>query len=173
MLRPTVIRPVCLSAKPHLGPKTRFLLLWDSCGFVDVGRPLWREDGSAVYNCCWLSPAQSFLVRVLRDWWPYFSVTYSRLPQPGGPGPRIYIPQEQRSPVISPGSEFPFRRLLWLARLRWNYSNPHPRGAVVSVTARVSVTVISPLVVYRQFLRFGAKPLEIHDIFFWTEPLRS
>jgi hypothetical protein len=29
----------------HLGPKTRFLLLSDSCGFVDVGRSLWREDG--------------------------------------------------------------------------------------------------------------------------------
>jgi hypothetical protein len=22
--------------------------------------PLWREDGSVVYNCCWASPAQSF-----------------------------------------------------------------------------------------------------------------
>jgi hypothetical protein len=27
---------------------------------VDVGRSLWREDGSVVYNCCWPSPAQSF-----------------------------------------------------------------------------------------------------------------
>jgi hypothetical protein len=44
----------------HLGPKTTFLLLSDICGFVDVGRPLWREDGSVVYNCCWSSPAQSF-----------------------------------------------------------------------------------------------------------------
>jgi hypothetical protein len=26
-----------------------------------VGGSLWREDGSAVYNCCWSSPAQSFL----------------------------------------------------------------------------------------------------------------
>jgi hypothetical protein len=25
----------------------------DNCGFVDVGRSLWREDGSAVYSCCW------------------------------------------------------------------------------------------------------------------------
>jgi hypothetical protein len=25
-----------------------------------VGRYLWREDGSVVYNCCWPSPAQSF-----------------------------------------------------------------------------------------------------------------
>jgi hypothetical protein len=34
--------------------------LSDSCGFVDLGRPLWREDGSAVFNCYWPSPAQSF-----------------------------------------------------------------------------------------------------------------
>jgi hypothetical protein len=39
---------------------TRSLLLSDSCGFVDLGRPLWWEDGSFVYNCCWPSPAQSF-----------------------------------------------------------------------------------------------------------------
>jgi hypothetical protein len=25
-----------------------------------VGRSLWLEDGSVVYNCCWTSPAQSF-----------------------------------------------------------------------------------------------------------------
>jgi hypothetical protein len=29
-------------------------------GFVDLGRPLWREDGSVVYNCFLSSPAQSF-----------------------------------------------------------------------------------------------------------------
>jgi hypothetical protein len=61
MLRPTVFRPVFLGVKPHLGPKSRFLLLSDSCGFVNVGRPFWREDGSVVYNCCWSSPAKSFL----------------------------------------------------------------------------------------------------------------
>jgi hypothetical protein len=43
----------------HFGPKTRFLLLSERCGFVDVGRPLWREDWSVVYNCCCPSPAQS------------------------------------------------------------------------------------------------------------------
>jgi hypothetical protein len=47
----------------HLGLTTRLLLLADSCGFVDVGRSLWRENGSAVYNFCWSSPAQSFLGR--------------------------------------------------------------------------------------------------------------
>jgi hypothetical protein len=41
-----------LVSRPHLGPKVRFLLPSDSCGFVDVGRPLSRRDKS--------SPAQSF-----------------------------------------------------------------------------------------------------------------
>jgi hypothetical protein len=27
------------------------------------GCPLWREDGSVAYNCCWSSPAQSYLPR--------------------------------------------------------------------------------------------------------------
>jgi hypothetical protein len=49
-----------LELSTHLGLTTRFLLLSDSCGFVDVGRSLWREDGSVVYNCCWPSQAQLF-----------------------------------------------------------------------------------------------------------------
>jgi hypothetical protein len=60
ILWPTVSRPVYLGVKHHLGSKARFLLQLDSCGFVDVGRPLSREEGSVVYNCCWYSPAQSF-----------------------------------------------------------------------------------------------------------------
>jgi hypothetical protein len=56
-----VIRSFSLGLNPHLGPKTRYLLLLDSWGFVDVGRSLWREEGSVVYDCCWTSPAQSFL----------------------------------------------------------------------------------------------------------------
>jgi hypothetical protein len=60
MLRPTVSRPVSLGINTHLGAKTGFLLVLDSFGFVDVGRPLCREDSSVVYNCCWASPAQSF-----------------------------------------------------------------------------------------------------------------
>jgi hypothetical protein len=49
-----------LVTSTHLGPNTRFLLPSDSCMFVDVGCPLWWEDRSVVYNCCWPSPAQSF-----------------------------------------------------------------------------------------------------------------
>jgi hypothetical protein len=38
----------------------------------------------------------------------HFTASDSRIPQPGGPGPRIYIPQEQGDPVIPPGSGFHF-----------------------------------------------------------------
>jgi hypothetical protein len=48
-------------------------------------------------------------VRVPRDSWPYFTVSDSRLPLPGGPGPRIYMPQEKGDPVIPPGTGFHFR----------------------------------------------------------------
>jgi hypothetical protein len=67
-------------------------------------------------------------VRVLWDSWPYYTVSESRPPQPGGPGPRIYIPQEQGGPVIPPATGFRFRRLLRLAGLRWRYSNLPPHG---------------------------------------------
>jgi hypothetical protein len=64
MLRLPVSRLVGQSvfvSSTHLGLTNRFLLLSDSCGFLDVGRSLWRENVSAVYNCCCTSPAQSFL----------------------------------------------------------------------------------------------------------------
>jgi hypothetical protein len=49
-----------LVSSTNLGLTTRFSLLSDCYGVADVGRSLWREDGSVVYNCCWSSPAQSF-----------------------------------------------------------------------------------------------------------------
>jgi hypothetical protein len=49
-----------LGVEPHLGLKTRSLLLFDSYGLVFMGRPLWRQDGSVFCICCWSLPAQSF-----------------------------------------------------------------------------------------------------------------
>jgi hypothetical protein len=111
MLRPTVSRPVCLGVKPHLGPKTRFLLVSGNCWFVDVGRPLWREDGSVVYNCSWPSPTQSFSGPILAGLMTIF-----------------YCLEGQVPVVIPPGTGFPFHRLLRLAGLRWRYWNPPPHG---------------------------------------------
>jgi hypothetical protein len=75
-------------------------LFLGSYGFVDVGRPLWREVGSAVFSFCWASPAQLLIPRDSRA---YFIVSDFLTPQPGGPGSCIYFPQEQGSPVIPPG----------------------------------------------------------------------
>jgi hypothetical protein len=58
-------------------------------------------------------------------------ISDSRFHQPGGPGPRIYIPPELFGPVIPPGTGFLFQRLLRLARLRWRYSTPPPHGIPV------------------------------------------
>jgi hypothetical protein len=104
---------------------SNFIFQLNTCGYCPYVTSSWREDGSVVYICCWSSPAQSFLVRV-----PHFTVSDSRLPKPGGPGPRIYIPQEQGGPVTTAGTGFPFRRLLRLAGLRWRYSKPPPHGSI-------------------------------------------
>jgi hypothetical protein len=45
-------------------------------------------------------------IRVPRNSRPHFTVSNFRLPQPGGPGPRIYIPQGQGGLVIPPGNGF-------------------------------------------------------------------
>jgi hypothetical protein len=56
-LRLTVSHSVSLGVEPHLGPMTRYLLLF---GIYGLSHPLWREDGSAFCICCWPLPVQSF-----------------------------------------------------------------------------------------------------------------
>jgi hypothetical protein len=53
ILRPTVSRPVRPGVRHPSGTRDQFFpfSLWsflDCCGFVGVGRPLWREDGSVI-----------------------------------------------------------------------------------------------------------------------------
>jgi hypothetical protein len=98
-----------------------WMLLSESYGLDSLGRPLWREDESAIHSAItqWSEPL------ITRN---HTFLSHLRLPQPGGPGSRIYIPQEQGGPVIPPGTGFPLRRLLRLAGLRWRYSNPPPHG---------------------------------------------
>jgi hypothetical protein len=90
------------------------------------GRPLWREDRSAIYSYTYnsLSLSGSSSAELITS---YCLIWDS--PQPGGPGPRIYNPQEQGGTVIPPGIGFPLLRLLRLAELFWRYSNPPPHGS--------------------------------------------
>jgi hypothetical protein len=57
----------------HLGAK--YFFNWTLVVIVLTYHPLWREDGSIVYNWCWLSTAQSTRVRVPQNSWPYFTVS--------------------------------------------------------------------------------------------------
>jgi hypothetical protein len=98
------------------------LLMWSALSDESTGLPLTIAAGPRQRSHSW--------VTVPRDSWPYFTVSDSRLLQPGGPGPRIFIPQKQGGLVIPQGTGFPFRLLLRLSGIRWRYSNPPPRGEI-------------------------------------------
>jgi hypothetical protein len=56
ILRPIVSRPVYLSVTHPSGTRDQFFPSFfciENCEFLDVGHPLWREDGSVIYlyNC--------------------------------------------------------------------------------------------------------------------------
>jgi hypothetical protein len=99
-LRLTVGQSVCLGIERPCGTRDQILLpvgmlLSEICGRMSVGRPLWREDGSASCSVItqWSEPRRTHNRTLL---------SHLTRPQPGGPGSRIYIPQEQSGPVIPP-----------------------------------------------------------------------
>jgi hypothetical protein len=106
MLRPMVSRTVCLGVKHPSGAQDQI------CVAVRQLRVCWFGASSLTGLSFRIAagPRQCShsLVRVTRDSWPYSTLSDSRLPQPGGPGPRIYIPQEQGGWVIPLGSGFLF-----------------------------------------------------------------
>jgi hypothetical protein len=89
------------------------LLIWGALSDERMGLSFAIAAGSRQCSHSW--------VQVLQDLWPYFTVLDLRLLQPGGPGPRICIPQEKGGSVIPPDTGF-----LWLAGLRWRYLNLPP-----------------------------------------------
>jgi hypothetical protein len=102
-LRLTVSQSVCLGIEHPCETCDLILLsveilLSEICSFVSVGRPFWREDGSAIFSVI----TQWSEARRTRN---HTLLSHLRLPQPGGPGSRIYIPQELGGPVFPPGSK--------------------------------------------------------------------
>jgi hypothetical protein len=106
----------------HLGPATNFFFLLEIfigqlwvCYFVAPSLTRgWVCN--LLYNCFWSLPEQSLLSQISAEL-SHILLSYLRLPQPGGLGPCIYIPQEQDGPVIPLGTGFPFCHPLWLAGL--------------------------------------------------------
>jgi hypothetical protein len=64
--------------------------------------------------------------RGIRDYILLSQIRHS--PRHGGPGARIYNPQEQGGPVIPPDTVFPFHSLLRLAGLQLRCSNLPPEA---------------------------------------------
>jgi hypothetical protein len=60
------------------------LLMWGAVSDERTGLPFITDAGPRQRSHSW--------VRVPWDSWPYFTLSESKLPLPGGPGPRIYVP---------------------------------------------------------------------------------
>jgi hypothetical protein len=101
-------------------------LLSESCSLLSVGRPLWREDRSAVFSAI----TQWSETHRTRN---HTLLSHLRPPQPGGPGFHVCMPQDQNGPVIPLGTGFPLHRLLRLTGLLWRYSNASPHWMVLLI----------------------------------------
>jgi hypothetical protein len=84
-------------------------------GFLDVGRPLWREEGSIIfsYNCYWVLPEQSLSGPSPSELTTIFYCLLWDFPILEGQIP-VFISPRNRAAKSSPqGTGFPFRRLYY------------------------------------------------------------
>jgi hypothetical protein len=136
-LRPTLSRPVCLGVRRQSGTCDQFFFLLEIsfrqlrvCYFVAPSLTRGRVCNLLVQLLLGLARAVTLGPKSSRTH-DHILLSHLRLPQPGGPSPRIYILQEQGVTVIPPGTGFPFCHLLRLAGQRWRYSNPPPHRVTI------------------------------------------
>jgi hypothetical protein len=96
-----VSRPACLGVKPPSEAQDQIFCTVKTVGGLLTWGALSDERTGLSFTTAAIPRQRSHSqVRVSRDPWPYFTVSDSRLPQPGEPGTCIYIAQEQGGPVI-------------------------------------------------------------------------
>jgi hypothetical protein len=107
----TVVQVIAAKFKPFIFSELGFALSSSSSSYIatdgqiliffllHVRRPLWREDGSVICSAIthWLESRKTRY---------HILLSHLRLLQSGGPGPRIFIPQEQDGPAIPSSSLF-------------------------------------------------------------------
>jgi hypothetical protein len=95
-LRPTVSRPVCPGVTRPSGTRDQFFFLLEisfrqlKVSYFIAPSLTRGRVRNLLYNCFWALPEQSHLQKSR-----HILLSHLGLPQPGGPGPRSYIPQEQ------------------------------------------------------------------------------
>jgi hypothetical protein len=111
-LQPTVSRPVCLGVRRPFGTRDQFFFLLEIpfrqlrvCYFVAPSLTRGRVCNLHVQLLLGLVRAVTLGLNSRRTH-DHILLSHLRLHQPGGPGSRIYIPQEQGGAVIPPGTGF-------------------------------------------------------------------
>jgi hypothetical protein len=99
MLRPTVSGPVSWCQEPIWGPRRAFYYFQTEAGLL-MSLSFTIAPGTRQYS--------HLRFRILRDSWPSFTVSDSRLLQSGGLGFHIYTPQNRVAQLYpqAPGSLF-------------------------------------------------------------------
>jgi hypothetical protein len=107
-LRPTVSRPVCLGVRRPSGTSDQFFFLLEIsfrqvsvCYFVEPSLTRGRVCNLLVQSLLGLARAVTLGSKSRRTH-DHILLSHLRLPQPGRPGSRIYIPQEHGGPVLPP-----------------------------------------------------------------------
>jgi hypothetical protein len=120
-LRPTISLPVCLGVRRSSGTCDQFFFLLE-ISFRQLRLSYFVAPSLTIgWVCNLLVQLLLGLARAVslgsksRRTHGHILLSHLRLPQPEGPGSRIYIPQEQGSPVMPLGTGFSFCRLLRLA----------------------------------------------------------